>query len=171
MVEPIQWTERLSTRANWLIVASILAVGCILEFVLVPTWFQRSGSLVVAFAAYLFITDRRSLDAWAKWLSEDHEKRVAELRAPVREANELSRFHKTLGDNQAAQVAKNEGSEAFRESLPEVRSSLAQYHAELNDFRRFKRSEARMFVLGTVVWGFGDWAMNLIRCGEWTCSY
>jgi len=129
----------------WLPAIIVLLVGFILDLTVLDSAFPRSGAVVVALSIPFFF--------WGRKRNDDYR------------ANPVEKGLLELTEKDA---------QRFGESAPgSVRESLARSWKTLDDIVAadvgLAKAEVWTLVIGTLIWAFGDWVVNVFRCGELAC--
>jgi hypothetical protein len=124
----------------------ILLTGFCIDLWLIESAFPRSGAVVVALSIPFFF--------WGKGWNADYRANPIEKGLIKLSPGDERRFG-----------AINPGT--TRESLAR---SLKTFDSIADAEIGLARAEVWVLMVGTLVWAFGDWMMNGLRCGDLTCS-
>ena len=160
--------ERLSASTYWIYAFLLLLLGLFLDASgVVGTWFPRSGAFLAGSVAFAYFYDLRNNDAWfrAKHSMMLNEKEDAE--APLRDARSEAKLMKVLDADPT--VVANHKNEAFLATRPHVKEVRETYVQEKDKARSAVRAQGWVIMLGTFVWGFGDFLSSYLNCGAIEC--
>jgi hypothetical protein len=178
--------------ADWLIKWSYaplpfaIGLGLLLDHYFGQSIFQRTGALIVVYALCHFLLVeriRKGLDHFSKLLTPDILQRISGLTHPLpSKTNQMS-------DEDAETFIKAVSwyDDELKERRPELDASDRRVAAniqvqgfvqwkeytipqEQSIMERVLSREIYVGIIGTLIWGFGDWVANLIlHCGKLSC--
>ena len=169
-----------SKRALWMIEKSrywhvylfafgVLGFGASLDFFFAGYWFQRAGAVVAGVLAFVVFFDPRTREDWQK----SRDRILKRYLEDVQRQHWVSEF--AIKSSVAGIGKMNE--DQRHKLISDIKERKRKEHA-LKDWDRAERDNARRarlaqglgIIIGTIVWGFGDIPVSVLKCGGITCS-